>query len=109
MGVTLSEEQVAKTKERIKKENLEDLVDVKLQDYRELADSNVQFDRLVTVGMVEHVGEQIYRILWAQLILCLKMVVYFYYILLQSKEKLSQIPGWKSIFSQGDMYRQYVI
>lgn len=56
LGVTLSEEQFEKTKERIKNENLEDLVDVKLQDYRELADSNVQFDRLVSVGMIEHVG-----------------------------------------------------
>lgn len=32
------------------------MVDVKLQDYRELAKSDVQFDRLVSVGMLEHVG-----------------------------------------------------
>ncbi len=56
LGVTLSEEQVEKTKERIKDENLEGMVDVKLQDYRELASSGVQFDRLVSVGMLEHVG-----------------------------------------------------
>lgn len=56
LGITLSKEQYKKTKERIEDENLEDLVDVKMQDYRELAKSNVQFDRLVTVGMVEHVG-----------------------------------------------------
>ena len=56
LGITLSEEQVAKTKERIKDEGLEGLVDVKLQDYRELVSSGVQFDRLVSVGMVEHVG-----------------------------------------------------
>lgn len=56
LGVTLSEEQVAKTKQRIKDEGLEGQVDVKLQDYRELASSGVQFDRLVSVGMLEHVG-----------------------------------------------------
>jgi len=56
LGITLSEEQFVKTKERIKDENLEDLVDVKLQDYRELVSSGVQFDRLVSVGMMEHVG-----------------------------------------------------
>ncbi len=56
MGITLSEEQFAKTKERIKNENLEGLVDVKLQDYRELVSSGAQFDRLVSVGMMEHVG-----------------------------------------------------
>ena len=56
LGVTLSEEQVAKTKERIKNENLEGLVDVKLQDYRELASAGAKFDRLVCVGMIEHVG-----------------------------------------------------
>jgi cyclopropane-fatty-acyl-phospholipid synthase len=56
LGVTLSEEQVAKSKQRIKDEGLEGRVDVKLQDYRELASSGVQFDRLVSVGMLEHVG-----------------------------------------------------
>ncbi len=56
LGVTLSEEQVAKSKQRIKDEGLEGQVDVKLQDYRELASSGVQFDRLVSVGMLEHVG-----------------------------------------------------
>lgn len=56
LGVTLSKEQYDKTKERIKEENLEDLVDVKLQDYRELAKTDIKFDRLVSVGMLEHVG-----------------------------------------------------
>ncbi len=56
MGVTLSEEQVAKTEQRIKDEGLEELVEVRLQDYRELVPSRIQFDRLVSVGMLEHVG-----------------------------------------------------
>ena len=36
VGITLSEEQFEKVNERIKAEGLEDLVEVKLEDYREL-------------------------------------------------------------------------
>ncbi|WP_246577801.1 SAM-dependent methyltransferase [Clostridium psychrophilum] len=54
IGVTLSLEQLQKANERIKAAGLEDLVEVKLQDYREI--KNVSFDRIVSVGMLEHVG-----------------------------------------------------
>ncbi|HAT4157338.1 cyclopropane-fatty-acyl-phospholipid synthase family protein [Clostridium perfringens] len=56
LGITLSEEQFKKAKERIKQEGLEDLVDVQLMDYRNLEKSNLEFDRIVSVGMAEHVG-----------------------------------------------------
>lgn len=55
VGITLSEEQFEADKERIKREGLEDKVEVLLQDYRELNDRT--FDRIVSVGMVEHVGK----------------------------------------------------
>ena len=55
MGITLSSEQLAKVKERINKEGLEDLVEVQLADYREL--KNKKFDKIVSVGMLEHVGK----------------------------------------------------
>jgi cyclopropane-fatty-acyl-phospholipid synthase len=55
MGITLSSEQLAKVKERIKNEGLEDLVEVQLVDYREL--KNREFDKIVSVGMLEHVGQ----------------------------------------------------
>ncbi|MBE6088442.1 MAG: class I SAM-dependent methyltransferase [Clostridium beijerinckii] len=55
MGVTLSSEQLAKVKERIKSEGLEDLIEVELVDYREL--KNRTFDKIVSVGMLEHVGQ----------------------------------------------------
>lgn len=55
-GITLSKKQYDKTKERIVKEGLEDKVEVKFMDYRELADTGEQFDRIVSVGMIEHVG-----------------------------------------------------
>jgi cyclopropane-fatty-acyl-phospholipid synthase len=55
MGITLSSEQLVKVKERINKEGLEDLVEVQLADYREL--KNKKFDKIVSVGMLEHVGK----------------------------------------------------
>ncbi|UYZ38914.1 cyclopropane-fatty-acyl-phospholipid synthase family protein [Clostridium beijerinckii] len=55
MGITLSSEQLAKVKERIKSEGLEDLLEVELVDYREL--KNRTFDKIVSVGMLEHVGQ----------------------------------------------------
>ncbi|WP_279285470.1 cyclopropane-fatty-acyl-phospholipid synthase [Clostridium sp. C8-1-8] len=56
LGVTLSSEQFERVKQRIKEEGLTDLVDVKLSDYREL--KNLTFDRVVSVGMIEHVGKE---------------------------------------------------
>ena len=55
MGITLSSEQFAKVNERIKEEGLSDLVEVQLLDYREI--KNRTFDRIVSVGMIEHVGK----------------------------------------------------
>ncbi len=55
MGITLSSEQFEKVNERIKFEGLSDFVEVQLLDYREL--KNRKFDRIVSVGMLEHVGK----------------------------------------------------
>jgi cyclopropane-fatty-acyl-phospholipid synthase len=55
MGVTLSSEQFDRVQERIKEEGLSDLVEVQLMDYREIKDR--KFDRVVSVGMIEHVGK----------------------------------------------------
>ena len=60
VGITLSEEQYKAFKERIKKEGLEEYLRVELMDYRELKASNLQFDRVVSVGMLEHVGRDNY-------------------------------------------------
>lgn len=57
LGITLSEEQYMKTKERIEELGLEGQVDIKLMDYRTLAESHSgKFDKVVSVGMIEHVG-----------------------------------------------------
>lgn len=54
-GITLSSEQFTKVKERIEKEKLDNLVEVQLIDYRNL--KNRKFDKIVSVGMLEHVGK----------------------------------------------------
>ena len=60
LGITLSEEQYKTFKSRIEEENLQDYLDVKLMDYRELEKSGLSFDRVVSVGMLEHVGRPNY-------------------------------------------------
>lgn len=55
MGVTLSSEQMEKVKQRIHADGLENLVEVQLMDYRQIKGRN--FDRIVSVGMIEHVGK----------------------------------------------------
>jgi len=55
LGITLSEEQKHWFDEKTKP-SLENRAEVRLQHYHELAQSGQKFDRLVTVGMAEHVG-----------------------------------------------------
>jgi cyclopropane-fatty-acyl-phospholipid synthase len=52
-GVTLSKEQFELSNERARKAGLANRVRFELRDYREVRD---QFDRVVSVGMFEHVG-----------------------------------------------------
>ncbi|MEM7303247.1 MAG: cyclopropane-fatty-acyl-phospholipid synthase family protein [Pseudomonadota bacterium] len=52
-GITLSEHQARIARERVKAEGLEGQVEIVIRDYREL---NRTFDRIVSVGMLEHVG-----------------------------------------------------
>ena len=52
-GVTLSEEQFAVAKSRARETGLADRVEFRLQDYRDVGET---FDRIVSVGMFEHVG-----------------------------------------------------
>ena len=52
-GVTLSKEQHALSNEKAKRLGLSDRVRFRLQDYREVPE---RFDRIVSVGMFEHVG-----------------------------------------------------
>ncbi len=59
-GITLSHEQYKEFGRRIEAEGLKDYLTVELMDYRDLPKLGKQFDRVVSVGMVEHVGRENY-------------------------------------------------
>jgi cyclopropane-fatty-acyl-phospholipid synthase len=52
-GLTLSRNQHATAQRRAQEAGLQDQTDFRLQDYRQVTD---RFDRIVSVGMLEHVG-----------------------------------------------------
>ncbi|MEA2929735.1 MAG: cyclopropane-fatty-acyl-phospholipid synthase [Hyphomicrobiales bacterium] len=52
-GVTLSQEQLALSRQRAEEKGLSSEVEFRLQDYRDITE---RFDRIVSVGMFEHVG-----------------------------------------------------
>ncbi len=57
LGITLSKNQLEYSIKKAKELNLENQVSFKMMDYREL---NEKFDRVVSVGMFEHVGRKFY-------------------------------------------------
>lgn len=61
-GITLSQEQYQECRRRIASEGLEDYLTVERMDYRDLPKSGLHFDRVVSVGMVEHVGRSNYQL-----------------------------------------------
>jgi cyclopropane-fatty-acyl-phospholipid synthase len=56
-GITLSKEQWQRAGERAVERNLANTVDFRMQDYRDVRET---FDRVVSVGMFEHVGVGFY-------------------------------------------------
>ena len=58
VGLTLSEQQARVARERVRERGLTEQVDIRLQDYRDVSE---RFDRIVSVGMFEHVGVRYYR------------------------------------------------
>ena len=56
LGVTLSEEQRSYATMRAKREGLDDLVEFRLQDFRDVPDG--PFDAISSIGMSEHVGRR---------------------------------------------------
>ena len=63
-GITLSENQFKYCTQKAKELNLENQLTFKLMDYRELND---KFDRIVSVGMFEHVGRKFYNKFFKQI------------------------------------------
>lgn len=56
-GITLSKNQLEASRKRVKQSNLESLVDFELADYRNI---NEKYNRIISVGMFEHVGSKQY-------------------------------------------------
>ena len=54
VGLTLSEPQAERARQRARDEGVEDLVEIRVQDYRDITDG--PFDAIASIGMVEHVG-----------------------------------------------------
>ncbi len=63
VGISLSKNQIQYCKKKAKELNLDNQVKFELVDYRELKGS---FDRIVSVGMFEHVGIKFYKTFFRQ-------------------------------------------
>ncbi|NJP46262.1 SAM-dependent methyltransferase [Actinacidiphila epipremni] len=57
-GITLSVEQAAFARERVAEAGLADRIDIRVQDYRDVADG--PYDAVSSIGMAEHVGSEKY-------------------------------------------------
>ena len=62
-GITLSENQYKYSLNKVKENNLENQVQFMLADYRNLRE---KFDRIISVGMFEHVGRKFYKTFFRQ-------------------------------------------
>ncbi|MFJ9729126.1 class I SAM-dependent methyltransferase [Streptomyces sp. NPDC101209] len=58
VGITLSHEQAAYARKRVAEEGLTDRVEIRVQDYRDVADG--PYDAISSIGMAEHVGADRY-------------------------------------------------
>ena len=58
LGITLSESQFEYSKKKAKQMNMGNQVEFRLCDYREVKE---RFNRIISVGMFEHVGRKFYR------------------------------------------------
>ncbi|AXP08338.1 cyclopropane-fatty-acyl-phospholipid synthase family protein [Campylobacter hepaticus] len=57
VGITISKEQCKKAQERVKELGLENQIEIRLQNYQDLEFEDY-FDKVVSVGMFEHVGKE---------------------------------------------------
>jgi cyclopropane-fatty-acyl-phospholipid synthase len=68
-GITLSQEQLTEARARAAAEGLDDRVKFELLDYRAVSET---YDRIVSVGMFEHVGVGHYRTFFDTIARCLR-------------------------------------
>ena len=63
-GITLSDNQYKYAINKVKELNLTNQVDIQLSDYREITE---KYDRIVSIGMFEHVGRKFYTSFFKQI------------------------------------------
>ena len=99
-GLTISQKQLQYAQQRIEKAGLSDLVDLKMQDYR---DEDVQYDGIASIEMFEAVGEQYWPVYFDTLKRCLKpgKCATLQIITLQEKR-------WKSYSKGVDFIQKYI-
>ncbi|MFY0680202.1 MAG: class I SAM-dependent methyltransferase [Thalassovita sp.] len=99
-GLTISQEQLQYAQQRIEKAGLSDLVDLKMQDYR---DEDGQYDGIASIEMFEAVGEQYWPVYFDTLKRCLKpgKCATLQIITLQEKR-------WKSYSKGVDFIQKYI-
>lgn len=68
-AVTISREQHAYAKDRIRRAGLDNQVQIRLQDYRDVAE---RYDRIASIEMFEAVGEAYWPLFFDKLFTCLK-------------------------------------
>ena len=68
-GITLSNNQLARARTRAAERGLSEQTEFRLQDYRDVSD---RFDRIVSVGMFEHVGIGFYNLFFRKCATLLK-------------------------------------
>jgi len=98
IGITISEEQAALARELCKGLSIE----IKLEDYRDLKG---QFDRIVSVGMFEHVGSKNYRTFMEIVTKLLKEKGLFLLHTIEKTKKGEGVDPWigKYIFPNGQL------
>ncbi|MEO6884727.1 MAG: cyclopropane-fatty-acyl-phospholipid synthase family protein [Jatrophihabitantaceae bacterium] len=100
VGVTLSHEQAGYARKRMADEGVSDLVEIRVQDYRDVIDG--PYDAISSIGMAEHVGALMLPVYAADL-----------YALLRPRGRLlnhaiSRRPGKSPQFSKTSFIERYV-
>jgi cyclopropane-fatty-acyl-phospholipid synthase len=67
VGITLSPAQAELARERVAEAGLEDRVEIRVADYRDLGAASERYDAIASIGMVEHVGANQIDVYAAQL------------------------------------------
>ena len=67
VGITLSKEQYRECMKKIKAQHLENQIQIFYMNYQELSTLPFRFDKIVSVGMLEHVGREQYPYFFQQI------------------------------------------